>query len=191
MTLTKFAPHADLKPLRASIQSYQPDGAEKDLREEFMALLDNGPACLMRNFFAPGHITASGLVIYPEEGLVLLNHHRTLNKWLCFGGHVDGESDAYASALREIIEESGIKNLSPLVDSIYDLDIHPIPANPARGEPDHFHFDVRYLFAANTKEFLVSDESNSLEWCDIDAAFDRVTSSGMKRLLEKAEEFLI
>lgn len=30
-----------------------------------------------------------------------------------------------------------------------DLDIHRIPANPARGEPEHWHFDFRYLHRAS------------------------------------------
>ena len=36
-----------------------------------------------------------------------------------------------------------------------DIDIHPIPA--AKGEPDHFHFDIRYLARTSAPNAIALD----------------------------------
>ena len=65
---------------------------------------------------------------------------------------------------REAEEESGLR-VEPLDETIFDIDIHEIPA---RGdEPAHFHFDVRFLFRALDLRFVVSSESHDLRWVDL------------------------
>ena len=44
-----------------------------------------------------------------HEGRVLLVHHRTLNKWLPLGGHIELDEDPEHAALREAREESGLE----------------------------------------------------------------------------------
>jgi threonine dehydrogenase-like Zn-dependent dehydrogenase len=34
-----------------------------------------------------------------------------------------------------------------------DIDTHRIPARPARDEPDHWHFDMRFVFGYTPLEF--------------------------------------
>ena len=41
--------------------------------------------------------------------VVLLIHHRGLNKWLPVGGHIELDEDPEAAALREVREESGLE----------------------------------------------------------------------------------
>ena len=41
-------------------------------------------------------------------GKVLVIHHRTLNKWLPLGGHIELDEDPEKAALREAKEESGL-----------------------------------------------------------------------------------
>ncbi|WP_367669237.1 hypothetical protein [Streptomyces sp. DT2A-34] len=45
------------------------------------------------------------------------------------------------------------------------IDAHPIPANPAKGEPDHQHFDFRFLFrtSADVVE-LQTEEVSAAAW---------------------------
>ncbi len=44
-----------------------------------------------------------------HDGKVLLIHHRSLNKWLPLGGHIELDEDPEAAALREAREESGLE----------------------------------------------------------------------------------
>ena len=95
-----------------------------------------------------GHVTAGALLMRPD-GRVLLVEHKALGKWLFPGGHLE-ETDATltGAALRELAEETGISTELVTPDSPIPLhiDVHPIPANPAKDEPDHQHFDFRFLF---------------------------------------------
>lgn len=99
-----------------------------------------------------GHITCSAIVCDPA-GRVLHVRHNTLNTWLRPGGHVEpGDTTLVGAARREVAEEVGIDpDALALVDATpIDIDVHPIPANPVKGEPDHQHFDLRYAFTIAT-----------------------------------------
>ena len=121
------------------------------------------PDCFERTH-AEGHITGSAWLINPAGDKALLTLHHKLQRWMQTGGHADGEPDTLRVALREAEEESGIQGIQPVSPEIFDIDIHRIPARPARGEPEHYHYDVRYLLRAPHEEFIVSDESDALAW---------------------------
>lgn len=153
-------------------------------------LLETRQRCFFRDSM-PHHFTGSALILSPARDRVLLNHHKSLNKWLCFGGHADGEEDLLNVAIREAEEESGTYDYTMIGDRFLDIDIHPIPANPNKGESEHFHCDIRYAFALNTDQSAcMSEESFELRWCDFDEAISLVQdrSPTMKRLIIKAKE---
>ncbi len=167
---------------------------ENDRRLIAQLLAVQGSAALYRDLFTPGHITASALLISKDGSRVLMNHHKFLNKWMSFGGHVDGEVNLLNAARREVIEESGIPDIQPVFETIFDVDIHAILANEKKGEPAHSHYDVRFLFQATGDEvFAVSDESTELRWCTAQEAMDLVQAnnpeSRMSRLLGKWQDW--
>ncbi len=173
-----------LKSLSAYKTTYEKEDSD---RLKIIDLLQtNGAKCLYRNFFTPGHITASALLMNKSCDKVLMNYHKFLNKWLVFGGHVDGNSDVLKSALREAKEESGIDNIVPINGHIADIDIHEIPVNPSKGEPVHFHHDISYFFRVEgDDDFKISDESVDLRWCSFDEACHLSYGNNMHRLLTK------
>jgi 8-oxo-dGTP pyrophosphatase MutT (NUDIX family) len=158
-------------------------------RERMLALLELRPDCFVRSCF-PAHFTGSALVVSHDGKQVLLNHHRTLNRWQQFGGHCDGDEDVLRVAQREAWEESGVEGLIVASPKPFDLDIHEIPANAKKQEPVHFHFDVRYmLIAPEGAKFKVSDESHELRWVTADEM--RVLCSadaGILRLIDKWQQ---
>ncbi|WP_329179131.1 NUDIX hydrolase [Streptomyces sp. NBC_01477] len=95
-----------------------------------------------------GHVTAGALLLRPDCR-VLLVEHKALGKWLFPGGHLEDEdSTLMLAALRELAEETGIHPdlVTPVGPVPLHIDVHPIAANPAKDEPDHQHFDFRFLF---------------------------------------------
>lgn len=96
----------------------------------------------------PGHVTC-GAVAVDTTFRVLQIHHRALDLWLFPGGHVEDDDETLAAAaLRELTEETGVQPTAvrPLRELPMDIDIHDIPASPARAEPAHTHYDFRFVF---------------------------------------------
>jgi 8-oxo-dGTP pyrophosphatase MutT (NUDIX family) len=109
-----------------------------------------------------GHLTGSAWLVSADGQRVLLTHHRKLDRWLQLGGHADGDTDLARVALREAEEESGLRDLV-VEPEIFDLDRHRIPARG--GDPEHWHYDVRFVVRACRDEaFVISDESHALAW---------------------------
>ena len=163
--------------------------AEHELVARFQAFVAAHPDCLLRSC-VPGHITASAWIVSADGGSALLTHHRKLGRWLQLGGHVDGEPRIERAALREAQEESGMAeftfvpsaggSLVPL-----DLDVHPIPAR--KQEPEHLHWDVRFLLrAAPGQPLVVSAESNDVRWWPLAELGTATREESVLRLAHKA-----
>lgn len=119
---------------------------EKAGLAELLGLLDAGADLTSRKEFR-GHATA-GAVLVDDEGDALLVHHLSLGRWLTPGGHLEpGDATLAGAALRELAEETGVgaEGLVLTGEGPIRIDVHPIPANPARREADHQHFDFRFL----------------------------------------------
>ncbi|MFI6336962.1 NUDIX hydrolase [Streptomyces sp. NPDC050535] len=151
---------------------------QEELRQAYLDHLDAHPDAMWKSCTA-GHITASGLVIDPEHGRVLLTLHKKLRMWLQTGGHCEPEDATLAAAaLREATEESGITALELLPGGPVRLDSHPIPS------PCRWHFDVQYaVVAAPGAVQEISDESLDLRWFAYDEIAD-VADESVVRLLE-------
>lgn len=171
------------------LEEYRGESEEMEFSTRIISLIETEANCFYRSIFSPGHITGSALLLNRTGDKVLLNHHKFLDKWLAFGGHADGSEDIRDVALRETIEESGFQEIEFATPEIFDIDIHPIPENPKKGEPAHEHFDILFLLRLKTESennFVVSDESNSLKWCTPDEAKILLGNSrDMNRLVQK------
>jgi len=138
--------------------------AELETVARFQRLVDEQRGCFERSCWV-GHITGSAWLVNPAGTHVLLTHHRKLGRWLQLGGHSDGDPDTLRVALKEAQEESGLE-VRALIETVFDLDVHEIPA---RGkDPAHHHFDVRFALVADHEQFAVSEESLELAWVSVD-----------------------
>lgn len=123
------------------------------------ALEDTAGTIASRKEFR-GHATAGALLLRPD-GRVLLVEHRALGKWLFPGGHLEETDETLmGAALRELAEETGIDPglVTPVGGVPLHIDVHPIPANPAKDEPDHRHFDFRFAFRTDADVVALQGE---------------------------------
>jgi 8-oxo-dGTP pyrophosphatase MutT (NUDIX family) len=132
---------------------------------------------------ADGHITGSAWLVNNDHQ-VLLTYHKKLQMWLQLGGHADGNASVKDVALREAKEESGISDLKIVLDSVFDIDIHNIPASAK--EARHYHYDVRYLISAgDTHHFQISDESIAMAWININDIESYTKETSILKMKEK------
>ena len=180
-----------VRQLIADLRACKPiDEAEERHRRAIIAHLVHSKDPLSRARFQPGHITASLFIVDPKSKKILLHHHRRLDRWLQMGGHLEASESPAAAALREGREESGLADLTLLVACIFDVDVHPIPAH--KGDPGHFHYDVRYLAATRKPRSIAMDaaESKELAWVDLDKAIELMKEEASTRALGKIARLL-
>jgi 8-oxo-dGTP pyrophosphatase MutT (NUDIX family) len=142
-------------------------------------------APLSRSKFRPGHVTAGLFIVDPKTRRLLLHHHMKLDRWLAMGGHLEGGESPAEAALREGREESGLVDLQLVSNEILDVDKHVIPAR--QDEPEHFHFDVRYLAQTQRPQSIAMDaaESKELAWFDLDRALELMGDPSSQRAVRK------
>lgn len=138
-----------------------PDPAQRRLLGDYLGFMDAHSDALARTC-APGHLTASALVVDESRANVLLTLHPKVGRWLQLGGHIEPEDESLqAAALREAIEEGGIVptwiSAAPI-----RLDRHTVPCR-AVGTTDHL--DCQYLAVVpDGSREVISDESDDLRW---------------------------
>ena len=79
------------------------------------------------------------------------------------GGHADGETDLLSVALREVREETGVKNVSAVSKEIFSLEVLTVDGHEKRGQyvPSHLHLNLTYLLEADeTDPLTVCEEEN-------------------------------
>lgn len=160
------------------------DAVEAQHQQQTIAFVTANPTQCCSRHFTSGHITTSAWIVDPQRHYALLTHHRKLNRWLQLGGHMEGETDVLHAALREAREESGLDQITPVSTDVFDIDVHPIPA---RGEePEHLHYDVRFLFEADHHgQLIISAESHDLRWFDVAALKQLNEGPSIDRMVHK------
>lgn len=159
------------------------DAHEETMRLRIVDFIEQNKDCFERTLLI-GHITASALIVNQQRTHTLLTHHHKLEKWLQLGGHSDGDPNSLNVALREAEEESGLKKITPVSDKIFDVDVHPIPERKI--EPQHFHYDIRFLFEADDNEPLtMSNESKDLAWIPLNRIKEYTNEESVLRMVRK------
>lgn len=136
-----------------------------------------------------GHVTGSAWILNSARTHALLLHHSKLDLWLQPGGHLDDtDVSPAAGAMREALEETGIDRLNFASESLFDVDIHSIPAR-AHGEhiePAHLHYDARYLIIADSASVTISEESLDAKWIALKALAHPPHERSIARMAEKS-----
>lgn len=141
----------------------------------------------------PGHVTCTAAVVDPA-GEVLLVRHRLLQRWFMPGGHLEpGDRRLIDAARREGQEEARLPTEHLLAWAGFDqlpvdIDIHPIPANPARQEAAHLHYDFRWLFSIDHRPVVTvqAEEVTAFAWRPIAQIEDELIRAKIESLYAAA-----
>lgn len=170
--------------LLSLLSNYEPfDTHEQTMTEATKVFVSANSDCFERTLLE-GHVTASAWIVSPDRSRVLLLHHAKLDRWLQPGGHCDGDADVHAVALREVLEETGVSKITSKDDSIFDVDIHTIPTR--RTEPEHLHYDIRFLFEANPDDAIQrNEESKAVRWIALNEIEQYTNEESVLRMVRK------
>lgn len=166
------------------LEAYQPfnEQEEKDRRLIINALKTEEDIFLRKNLLY--HMTASAWVVNKTRDKALMAYHNIYNSWAWLGGHADGEADLLKVALKEVEEESGLTNISPVTSKIFSVEVLVVDGHMKNKEyvSSHLHFNVTYLIEADEKEKLIvkEDENSNLSWFSLEEAVEASTEPWLK-----------
>lgn len=150
------------------IKKYKPCNEQEEKDKEIMLKYINTFNDVLTRENEFGHFTASAWVLNKERTKVLMIYHNIYKSWAWTGGHADGDEDLLFTALREVKEETGIKNIKPIIDDIFSLEIICVNGHVKRGKyvGSHVHLNCTYLLEADENEelFIKEDENSGVKW---------------------------
>ena len=110
-------------------------------------------------------------MVNKDKTKVLMIYHNIYNSWSWTGGHADGESNLLGTAIRELKEETGAKNVKVLDNDIFSLEIICVNGHIKRGKyvGSHVHLNLSYLLQVDENEELrmKEDENSGVKWINI------------------------
>ena len=109
--------------LKENIENFIPYNEQEEFEKKIMLdyIRDFNDTLTRQNEY--GHFTSSAFVLNKERTKMLMIYHKIYNSWAWVGGHSDGDSDLLYVAMKEAKEETGIKNVTPISNDIYSLEI--------------------------------------------------------------------
>lgn len=178
------------------IQKYTPVNRQEEQDQKlFLKYMENCSDYLDReNQIA--HFTASIWTINPERTKTLMVYHNIYDSWSWIGGHADGMEDLRSVAMRELQEETGIRDAALFGGDIFSLESLTVNGHVKRGRyvPSHLHLNVTYLAEAREQEALIvnADENQAVKWWSFEDALRVPNEPWMithvyKKLVEKCK----
>lgn len=178
-----------------NIRKYNPvnEQEERDKRVMLNFMTNNSDYLDRTNQVA--HFTTSIWTVNKERTKTLMVYHNIYNSWSWIGGHADGEEDLSKVAMRELEEETGVKNATLVSDDIFSLEILTVDGHVKKGVyvPSHLHLNVTYLAEADEQEVLLvnEDENQAVRWWTFEEALKVSTEPWMvervyKKLIQKS-----
>lgn len=184
--------------LLETIQKYKPDNEQETIDQQVMInFIQNNPNYLLReNLMA--HFTASIWTVNSDYTKTLMVYHKIYDSWSWIGGHADGIEDLKEVAMRELQEETGVKNAKLLSEDIFSLEVLTVDGHFKKGKyvPSHLHLNITYLAKANENEMLVvnDEENKGVAWFSFEKALEASTEPWFvenvyKKLIQKTLRF--
>lgn len=180
--------------LKKQIEKYIPYNEQEKNDKKIMLQYINTFDNLLTRENEVAHFTASSWVVNKERTKILMIYHKIYDSWAWTGGHADGDTDLLYTAVREVKEETGVKNVNILDKDIFSLETICVNGHTKRGKyvSSHIHFNLTYLLEVDEKEKLKikEDENNGVKWISIENINKYCSEQWMKdkiysKLIEK------
>ena len=161
-----------MENLEKELREYEPfNEQEKRDKELILQWLQSDDKIFTReNKIA--HITVSAWIVNNKRDKVLMAYHNIYDSWAWLGGHADGNKNLKEVVLKEIEEESGIKEVKFLSTDIFSIEILTVDGHEKSGEyvSSHLHLNFTFLLEADEKLSLKikPDENSGVEWIKVD-----------------------
>ena len=183
--------------LRENIEKYIPCNEEEEKDKELMLkYIDLSKDVLTRENEA-FHFSASNWTVNKDRTKILMIYHNIYKAWSWIGGHADGEEDLKMVVMRELTEETGVKQARLVSEEIFSLESLTVDGHEKRGKyvPSHLHLNVTYLIVAQEDEGLVvkPDENSGVQWFETEKALAACEEEWMveriyRKLVEKSQK---
>ena len=162
----------EIENLKNNIEKFKPFNEQEEVDKRIMLKYINEFDDVLTRQNEYGHFTSSAFVLNKERTKMLMIYHNIYKSWTWVGGHSDGDADLLHVAMKEAKEETGIKDIKPILDDIYSLEIITVNGHVKRGKyvGSHVHLNVTYLLEADeTEEIKIKkDENSGVKWVPID-----------------------
>ncbi len=160
--------------IREQIAQYRPFNEQEARDQELMLWYMHAMPDVFLRENRVAHMTASAWVVNPSRDKALMAYHRIYDAWSWLGGHADGDEDLLGVALREVREESGLKEVRPVTPGLFSLEALTVDGHEKRGRyvSSHLHLNVTYLMEADDAQPLrIRPEENSgVAWFALEQA---------------------
>ncbi|MBD5460045.1 MAG: NUDIX hydrolase [Lachnospiraceae bacterium] len=160
--------------LLQEIKDYRPVNEQEACdKERMIQYMTHNARCLERED-QTAHFTASAWTVNKERTKTLMVYHNIYDSWSWIGGHADGSEDLRQVALRELQEETGVRNAALVSGQIFSLEILTVDGHVKKGVyvPGHLHLNVTYLAEADEAETLIVNEAENqaVKWWSFEDA---------------------
>ena len=185
----------EMMNLFEQIKNYTPvNEQEQNDKEQMLAFLQENDNCLTRENTV-AHFTTSIWTVNKERTKTLMAYHNIYDSWSWLGGHADGIENLAEVAMRELQEETGVKNARLVSEEILSIETLTVDGHMKKGKyvSSHLHFNVTYLAEADEAETLVvnEDENQAVKWFTFEDALEASSEPWMvehiyRKLIEKS-----
>ena len=147
---------------------------------------------------------SAGAIIFREENGVrcyLLLHYTPSEvgkrgHWGFAKGHVENKETDEETARREVAEETGITDITIIpgfkeTEKYFFRKVYGLKGEARKTAPWVFKLVIFFVAETRTKEVKISSEHIGFVWLPFDEAFKKITFKNSKKLLKKANDFII
>ncbi len=143
------------------------------------------------------HFATSGFILNQDNTKVLMVYHKKLNTWVIPGGHLENDEYPADGAVREVLEETGVKatilNIGSkvkLTDSKKESQMATpfmmlSESIPEKGDKKaHVHMDFIFLGKADDKIPLIKQEAEveNVKWMTLNEVLECNTFDSVKEI---------